>query len=113
MVGFFFCDSELHIGVDRRCIRGCEQKCALVCAMAQTVRIDPAAYAILSELARASRLTLTETLTRAVGAYEREVFLQGLGDDFASLRADRQKWAEEQTERAGWVQTNADGLGDE
>jgi hypothetical protein len=78
--------------------------------MSQTVRIDPAAHAVLSNIARASHLTLTEALTRAISAYEREVFLQGLTDDFASLRADPKHWEQERSERALWDQTNSDGL---
>jgi hypothetical protein len=81
--------------------------------MSQTVRIDPVTHAILSNLARESHLTLTETLSRAVSVYEREVFLQGLANDFSTLRSDRKQWAEEKSELAVWEQTNSDGLGDE
>src|SRR5262249_11872291 len=43
--------------------------------MAETVRIDPAAHATLTEIARAKHIPLTEALSRAVEAYRRQVFL--------------------------------------
>jgi predicted transcriptional regulator len=81
--------------------------------MPQTVRIDPAAHAALVEIARAKHIPRTEALSRAVELYRREVFLEGLADDFAALRADAGAWAEEQAEREVWDVTNADGLADE
>jgi len=49
---------------------------------------------------------VTETLALAVRTYEREVFFLGLAADFASLRADPEQWAEEESERAIWDQTD-------
>jgi hypothetical protein len=81
--------------------------------MAATVRIEPAAHEVLSRLARSQNLTITETLTRAVEAYRRMVFLEGVAADFASLRRDRAAWAEEAAERERWEGTGMDGLEDE
>lgn len=81
--------------------------------MAATVRVDPAAHAALSEIARTKHLSLTEALSRAVEAYRREVFLEGLASDFAALRSDPKAWGEEMAERAAWEMTTADGLEEE
>ncbi len=78
--------------------------------MAQTIRIDPEAHFILTELARATHSTLTETLSRAIVAYRREVFLRGLTDDYSALRGDPEQWKDEQAERQAWDQTSTDGL---
>ena len=74
--------------------------------MPRSVRIDPATYAVLRRLARESHRTVTETLALAVRTYEREVFFLGLAADFASLRADPEQWAEDESERAIWDQTD-------
>jgi hypothetical protein len=84
----------------------------MVC-MAETVRIDPAAHLTLREIAAAKHISLTEVLSRALELYRREVFLEGLADDFAALRTDRKAWSEEQAERDAWDAANADGLADE
>ena len=81
--------------------------------MAETVRIDPTAHATLAEIARAKHIPLTEALSRAVEAYRREVFLEAVSSGFEALREDPEAWAEEQTERAPWEATSADGLEDE
>ncbi len=81
--------------------------------MAETVRIDPIAHAALAEIARAKHLTLTEALSRAIETYRRQVFLEGVADDFAALHPNTEAWAEEQAEQDVWETTNADGLADE
>ena len=81
--------------------------------MPQTIRIEPEAHSILTEIARETHTTLTETLSRAVASYRREVFMHGLAADFAALNANPDRWAEEQEERLAWDQTNADGLDNE
>jgi hypothetical protein len=81
--------------------------------MAATVRVDAATHAALVEIARAKHLSLTEALSRAVVAYRREVFLEGVASDYAALRSDPKAWAEEVVERNAWEMTAADGLHDE
>jgi hypothetical protein len=81
--------------------------------MAVTVRIDPAAHAALTEIARAKHLSLTEALSRAVEAYRRAEFFAGLASDFVALQADDAEWAQEKAEREAWDVTNTDGLAGE
>ena len=78
--------------------------------MAVTIRIDPGAHRALAEIARASRVSLTEALSRAVEAYRRDVFIAGLASDFRSLRADPVGWADEMKERVLWSTASSDGL---
>jgi hypothetical protein len=78
--------------------------------MAETVRIEPGAHVVLSEIARSKHISLTEALSRAVELYRREVFLEGVQSDFAALRADANAWADEQGERGLWDKTDNDGL---
>ncbi len=80
--------------------------------MSETVRIDPAAHAALTEIARAKHISLTAALSRAVEEYRRVIFLEALTSDFAALRADATGLADEQAERDAWDATNADGLAD-
>jgi hypothetical protein len=81
--------------------------------MAETVRIEPAAHAALVEIARAKHVSLMEALSRAVEAYRRDLFLDGVANDFMALRDDSPAWAEELAERAAWDTTSRDGLEDE
>jgi hypothetical protein len=81
--------------------------------MPQTIRIAPSVHATLATLAKATHTTIAETVSRAVGVYQREVFLRGLADDFAALRASSEQWPGEQAEREAWDQTIADGLENE
>jgi hypothetical protein len=79
--------------------------------MAETVRIDPSSHAALTEIARAKRIPLAEALSRAIEAYRREVFLDGVAADLAALPA-KARW-DDRTERDVWDATNGDGLADE
>jgi hypothetical protein len=81
--------------------------------VAETIRIDPKSHAALADIARAKHIPLSEALARAVEAYRRELLIQAMDADYAALRADSRAWAQEQTERAAWETTNADGLQDE
>jgi predicted transcriptional regulator len=79
--------------------------------MAETVRIDSEAYASLSEISKEMHVSLTCALSQAIELCRRELFLKGLANDFASLRADERD--EEKAECEAWDTTNADGLADE
>ncbi len=88
------------------------QMCTLDCilpGMASTVRISASAHQALAEVAQAKGITMQAALAQAIESYRRQVFLEGLADDFARLQADRKAWADEQTERRVWDQTLADG----
>lgn len=79
----------------------------------RTVRIKPETHQRLQRLARDSKRSLPDVLDEAIGAYERRVFLEGLSEDFARLRADPEAWQEELEERALWDCTLMDALKDE
>jgi hypothetical protein len=81
--------------------------------MAETVRIDPVAHAMLSELAVAEGVPLTEVLSRAVEHYRRERFFAEMTAGYAALRSDPDAWADELKERAVWDRALADGLPEE
>jgi hypothetical protein len=75
-----------------------------------TVKIDAETYARLKETVAETGKPMIEVLAKAVEAYRRQRFLEGLNADFAALRSDRRAWAEEQAERAAWDATMADDL---
>jgi predicted transcriptional regulator len=79
----------------------------------EIVRIRPDTHAKLKELAEQAGESMPNLLEKAVEAYRRQQFLEGLADDFAALRADPKAWAEELAERAEWDTTLADGLQDD
>jgi hypothetical protein len=81
--------------------------------MAESVRIDPKAHEKLSELARKAGASITETLSRAIDAYEAELFWKQLERGYSELRANPEALREENEERALFDQTIADGLEDE
>jgi predicted transcriptional regulator len=75
-----------------------------------TVRIDADTLTKLRALATSSGESMPIVLRRAIDAYERAQFLEGLDRDFASLRANPKAWSEEEIERAEWEATLADSL---
>lgn len=82
----------------------------ILCCMPEMVRIDPAAHAALSEVAKARGIPLAEAMRRAVELLRRELFIEQMNAGYAAMRADGDAWAEEQAERAVWDRTNVDGL---
>jgi hypothetical protein len=77
------------------------------------VRVSEAAHKSLKEIATTCGIPMQTALDEAIEAHRRRVFLEGLNDDFAALRANPDAWREEQEERALWEQTLSDGLEDE
>jgi hypothetical protein len=75
-----------------------------------TVKIDPESYAKLKATAEEAGKPMIEVLAKAIDAYSRQSFLEGLNADFAALRADPKKWDEELTERSAWDAALADDL---
>ncbi len=53
------------------------------------------------------------TLEKAIEAYRRQRFLEGLSADFAALRERPEAWREEMAEREEWDLTIGDGLTDD
>jgi hypothetical protein len=75
--------------------------------MAQTVRIDPETYDLLSQLAEEDRVTLQEELTRSVKARRKERFFEQMTEGYGAMTAD--ELAEDAAELALWDTTLADG----
>jgi len=75
-----------------------------------TVKINAETYAKLKETVAETGEPMIVVLAKAVDAYRRQAFLEGVNADFAALRNDRRAWAEEQSERAAWDATMADDL---
>lgn len=76
--------------------------------MAQTVRIDPETYDLLSQLAAADSVTLQEELTRSVKARQKELFWAQMTEGHAAMTAD--ELAEDAAEQELWDSTLADGI---
>ena len=68
-----------------------------------TVRVNNATHQALRTLSKETNTTLQEVLARAVEAYRRAQFIQGVNASFAALRADPVAWSEMQQERALWT----------
>jgi hypothetical protein len=75
-----------------------------------TVPISDKSHRILQELAEQTGQTTGEILDKALDAYRRKVFFDGLAADYAALKADPEAWAEELAERKLWEATLMDGL---
>lgn len=75
-----------------------------------TVKINAETYIKLKEAVAETGEPMIEVLAKAVDAYRRRVFLEGINADFAALRNDRRAWTEERSERAAWDATIADDL---
>ena len=72
--------------------------------------ISEASHRILKELAEQTGQPMTDVLDKALDAYRRQVFFEGLKADYAALRSDPEAWAEELAERKLWEATLMDGL---
>lgn len=75
-----------------------------------TVKIDAESYAKLKATAEKAGEPMIEILAKAIDAYSRQSFLEGLNADFAALRANPKKWNEELAERGAWDAALADDL---
>ncbi len=79
----------------------------------ETVRVRPVTHAKLKQLARQSGLSMPQLLEKAIEAYRRENLLKEANRAYAALHGNARSWAEEQSERAEWDATLADGLEDD
>jgi predicted transcriptional regulator len=77
-----------------------------------TVRITRSAHAALRALAEETDESMTEILEKAIEAYRKQRFLDGLNADFAALRKNQAAWEDELAERNEWDATLSDGLED-
>lgn len=78
--------------------------------MATNVRIQPASYTKLKQLARTSGVPMPQILAEAIDELYRKRFLEECNRAYARLRADPKAWKEELEERRLWDNTLADGL---
>lgn len=77
--------------------------------MATQVRVSNATHQLLQNLSEESGETMQTIIEEAVEQYRRRKFLEGLNEDFKSLREDEQAWRDELDERARWDKTLLDG----
>jgi hypothetical protein len=74
-----------------------------------TIRISETSRKILREISELEKTSMQAVLEQAIEAYRRQVFLEGLNDDFDVLRENEAEWKAEQEERSAWDSTLADG----
>lgn len=75
-----------------------------------TARLRPDTHGTLKGLAEQTGEAIPDLLAKAVEAYRRQYFLEGLAADFAALRRSLEAWEEELAERELWDATMADDL---
>jgi hypothetical protein len=75
-----------------------------------TVRVSEATRDLLRKLALREGGSMQAVLEKALEAYRRREFLDGLNRAYASLRSDPGQWADLEDERTAWDVTIADGL---
>jgi len=80
--------------------------------MATNVRIQPASYARLRQLAQSAGVPMPQVLAQAIDELYRKRFLEECNRAYARLRSDPKAWKEELEERRLWDNTLGDGLED-
>ena len=78
-----------------------------------TVRVAGETQAKLRALAEQRGETMQHVLAEAVEWYRRQRMIEETNRRYSALRQDPGAWAEEQSERAAWDVTLADGLADD
>jgi hypothetical protein len=63
------------------------------------VKLKPETYERVRRLARESRSSMQEVVTRGIDALERQEFARAFEADFTRLREDRAAWQAEESER--------------
>jgi predicted transcriptional regulator len=79
----------------------------------RTVRVSSKTHHLLKELSELTGQSMPAVLDKAIEAYRRRQFLDGLAADFARLRQNPKAWRQELEERAEWDAMLADGLKDD
>ncbi|HOB74870.1 MAG TPA: hypothetical protein PKG54_10115 [Phycisphaerae bacterium] len=82
-------------------------------ATTTTIRIGVETHEKLKQLATEMGVSFNAVIEGALEAYRRQKFLEGVNEDYAKLRQDPVKWAEELEERRLWETTLMDGLDEE
>jgi predicted DNA-binding protein len=76
------------------------------------IRITPRSKSALRALAKQEGKPMQAVLDDAIERYQRDKFLDEVNAAYATLRNDPKAWKAEQSERALWDKTLADGLND-
>ena len=74
-----------------------------------TIRISESSRKMLYDLARQDNKPMQAIVEQAIESYRRQRFLEGLSEDFASLRNNPENWQAEVEERKEWDATLEDG----
>jgi predicted transcriptional regulator len=78
-----------------------------------TIRVRKEIYNTIKSLAVQQNGKIQDVIEQAVNEYKKKKFFEELNAGYARLRADRQAWAEEKSERKAWEATLRDGLEDQ
>ena len=79
--------------------------------MANTqVRVSSATHQTLRHLSVEVGESMQTIVEEAIEQYQRRRFLEGLNQDFKTLKEDAQAWQEELAERSLWDNTLLDGV---
>ncbi len=74
-----------------------------------TIRISESSRKMLYDLARQDNKSMQAIMEQAIESYRRQRFLEGLSEDFASLKNNPENWQAEVEERKEWDVALADG----
>ena len=74
------------------------------------VRVSNSTHQTLRSLSTEAGESMQTIIEQAVEQYRRRRFLEGLSQDFKTLKEDSQSWQEELEERKLWDKTLLDGV---
>lgn len=77
--------------------------------MSSTIRIRPKTHQALKEIVELTGESMPDALDRAIEELRRKVYLAGLSEDYAALRANSKRSRDFAREMARWDKTNRDG----
>lgn len=75
-----------------------------------TVRVTHETRVTLQRIAEESGQSMQSVVAKAVEQYKRQLLLQRTNEAYAALRAQPDRWADEQEERRAWEAAFADDL---
>ncbi len=78
--------------------------------MAIQVRVNEATHLTIRNLAKEFGESMQSIVDKAVERYKRELFLEGLNQDFRNLQENEADWNDELAERKLWENTLLDGV---
>lgn len=80
---------------------------------ATTVKVIPETHARLQEIAREDNQTIGEVITTLVEKYDKERFWDGVAEDLARFRADKDAYQRYRDEFAEWENQSTRSLAEE